>query len=198
MFWSFLGPKWHSPIGLIPFHRAQKTLEFQGPTPSHLPKQWICTHPKHYAQGCINHMCIGGFMHKSPQGRFQGPYWGGWRSRCIKELVCPARAAPPRDNCKVHNMRHRGINYLCKDVWQSNTFPPLPLFPSWSVSISLQTSNRYTPPRTSVFLSWLFPLLLLFFCLFCYPHSISSHFHSLIDFFNPPLAWLILKGSSSF
>ncbi len=35
---------------------------------------WLCTHPKHYAQGCINHRCIGGFMHKSPRGRFQGPY----------------------------------------------------------------------------------------------------------------------------
>ncbi len=29
-FSSFLGPKWHSLIGLMPFHRAQKTLEFQG------------------------------------------------------------------------------------------------------------------------------------------------------------------------
>jgi hypothetical protein len=28
----FLGPKWHSPIGSMPFHRAQKTLEFRGPT----------------------------------------------------------------------------------------------------------------------------------------------------------------------
>jgi hypothetical protein len=24
------------------------------------------THPKHYAQGCINHRCIGCFMHMSP------------------------------------------------------------------------------------------------------------------------------------
>jgi hypothetical protein len=28
---SFLGPKWQSPIGSMPFHRAQKTLDFQGP-----------------------------------------------------------------------------------------------------------------------------------------------------------------------
>jgi hypothetical protein len=47
-------------------------------------------------------------MYKSPRGRFQGPYCGGWGSRCIKELNrpvgllrCikklnrPARAAPP-------------------------------------------------------------------------------------------------------
>jgi hypothetical protein len=33
-FSSFLGPKWHSPIVLMPCHRVQNTLEFQGPTPS--------------------------------------------------------------------------------------------------------------------------------------------------------------------
>jgi hypothetical protein len=33
------------------------------------------------------------FMNKSPRGRFQGPYCGGWRSRCIKELNRPAWAA---------------------------------------------------------------------------------------------------------
>ncbi len=31
---KFLGPKWYSSIGSMPFHRAQKTLDFQGPTPS--------------------------------------------------------------------------------------------------------------------------------------------------------------------
>ncbi len=33
-------------------------------------------HPKHYAQGCIKQRCIGGFMHKSPWEKCQGPYWG--------------------------------------------------------------------------------------------------------------------------
>ncbi len=33
---TFLGPKWHSPICSMPFHRAQKSLDFQGPTSSHL------------------------------------------------------------------------------------------------------------------------------------------------------------------
>ncbi len=33
-FSRFLGPKWHSPICSMPFRRAQKTLEFRGPTPS--------------------------------------------------------------------------------------------------------------------------------------------------------------------
>jgi hypothetical protein len=36
-FSSFLSPKCHLPISSLPFHRAQKTLKFQGPTPSHLP-----------------------------------------------------------------------------------------------------------------------------------------------------------------
>ncbi len=62
---SFLGPKWHSPIGSMPFQRAQKTLHFQGPTPSHLPTECICAHQNHYAQGRINHRCIGGFMNRS-------------------------------------------------------------------------------------------------------------------------------------
>jgi hypothetical protein len=30
---SFLGPKWHSPIGLLPFYRAQKNSQFPGPNP---------------------------------------------------------------------------------------------------------------------------------------------------------------------
>ncbi len=34
---TFLGPKWHSPIGSMTFHRDQKSLDFQGPSPSHLP-----------------------------------------------------------------------------------------------------------------------------------------------------------------
>jgi hypothetical protein len=33
---SFLGPKWHSPISSMP-QRGQKTIDFQGPTPSNLP-----------------------------------------------------------------------------------------------------------------------------------------------------------------
>jgi hypothetical protein len=57
----FLGPKWNLPINSFPFHRAQKTLKFQGLTPSHFPTLWICTHPKHYARGCINHRCINSY-----------------------------------------------------------------------------------------------------------------------------------------
>ncbi len=37
-FSSFLGPKWHSSVSSMPFHRAQKTREFQGPTPSYFPR----------------------------------------------------------------------------------------------------------------------------------------------------------------
>jgi hypothetical protein len=35
---TFLRPKWHSPNSSMPFHRAQKSLDFQGPIPFHLPK----------------------------------------------------------------------------------------------------------------------------------------------------------------
>jgi hypothetical protein len=47
---SFLGPKWHSPIGSMPFHRAQKTLLNSRAQP-----------PKHYARGCVNHRCINSY-----------------------------------------------------------------------------------------------------------------------------------------
>ncbi len=40
-------------------------LEFFGPCEMGTSR-WICTHPKHYAQGCINHRCVGCFMHTSP------------------------------------------------------------------------------------------------------------------------------------
>ncbi len=49
--------------------------------------------PLKWHRADINHRCIGGFMYKSPRGRFQGPYCGGQGSRCIKELNCSARAA---------------------------------------------------------------------------------------------------------
>jgi hypothetical protein len=32
-----LGPKGDTPFGSMPFHRAEKTLDFQCPTPSRLP-----------------------------------------------------------------------------------------------------------------------------------------------------------------
>ncbi len=52
---TFLGPKWHSPNGLMSFHRAQKSLDFQGPTPCHLPSYFICPYQKHNILGRINH-----------------------------------------------------------------------------------------------------------------------------------------------
>jgi hypothetical protein len=54
-FESFLGPlKWHRADRRVPLG-AQK----------------------HYAQGCINHRCIGGFMHKKPTKEVSRPIlWG--------------------------------------------------------------------------------------------------------------------------
>ncbi len=34
---TLLGPKWHLPYPLMPFHRTQKSLDLHGPTPSPLP-----------------------------------------------------------------------------------------------------------------------------------------------------------------
>jgi hypothetical protein len=34
LFWT---PKWHLSNGSMPFHRTRKSLDFQGPTPSHSP-----------------------------------------------------------------------------------------------------------------------------------------------------------------
>ncbi len=77
-FWAL----WNSiePIGEC--HLGPKKPRIPGPNPLPLAKVMDM------------HTSIG-FMHKIPRGRFQGPYLGGWRSRCIKELVCPARPAPP-------------------------------------------------------------------------------------------------------
>ncbi len=70
-------------ISSMPFHRVQKIIDFQGPTPSHLSN----------AQGCINQRCIGGFMYKSPWGRCQGQYWGGGGAGAWRNLI--ALLGPP-------------------------------------------------------------------------------------------------------
>jgi hypothetical protein len=71
-------------------------------------------HPKHYAQGCINHRCIGGFIHK-PTRDVSGPILRGVEEQVHKGICspCSGRSLPfqkSRDNCKVHNMRLRRIN----------------------------------------------------------------------------------------
>jgi hypothetical protein len=50
-FSGFWDPKWHSPIGSMPFHRALKTLEILAQPPP------TCSHNRS-ARGCINHRCI--------------------------------------------------------------------------------------------------------------------------------------------
>ncbi len=95
-FESFSGPvKWHRADRRVPFG-AQKNSRIPGPIPLPLAQVMDMHASKTLCTGLYKHGCTGGFMHKSPQERFQGPYWGGgWRSRCIKELVRPARDAPP-------------------------------------------------------------------------------------------------------
>ncbi len=52
------GPKWHSPISLMSFHKAQKSLDFQGQPPPTCPQNGCCLHQRHYARGRINHRRI--------------------------------------------------------------------------------------------------------------------------------------------
>ncbi len=37
--------------------QGPKNYRIPGPNPLLLPQKWICTHPKYYARGCINHRC---------------------------------------------------------------------------------------------------------------------------------------------
>ncbi len=106
---SFLGPvKWHRADRRVPI-QAQKNSRFPGPNPLPLAQVMYMHESKILCTGLYrNHGCVGGFMHKRPRGRFQSPYCGGWRSRCIKDLITllellgcikelnrPTRAAPP-------------------------------------------------------------------------------------------------------
>ncbi len=52
---TFLGPKCHTPIGLMPCHRAQKSLDFHCTNPLPLVQVMDAA-----VQGRINHRCIGG------------------------------------------------------------------------------------------------------------------------------------------
>ncbi len=54
------------------FHRAQKSLDFQGPTSFHLLLLWFCTHQTHYLRGHINHRCINSYYWLYPILFLQG------------------------------------------------------------------------------------------------------------------------------
>ncbi len=110
-----LGPGYREFLGPVKWQRADRRVPFGAQVKDMHTSKTLGT-------WLYKHRCIGGFMHKRPQGRFQGPYCRGWRSRCIKELYRPARASPPpphyktylksRGNCKVHNMRLRCIKTI--------------------------------------------------------------------------------------
>ncbi len=51
-----------------------KNLDFQGPTPSHLPKQWMLPTSKALHTGHINHIVAQVALCTRAHGRFQGPY----------------------------------------------------------------------------------------------------------------------------
>jgi hypothetical protein len=58
---SFVGPCEIARADRRVLFGAHKTRDFQR-QPPHFPMLSICTHHKPYAQGHINHWCIGGFM----------------------------------------------------------------------------------------------------------------------------------------
>ncbi len=92
VFWAL----WNSiePIGEC--HLGPKKLEISmAQPPLTCPSNGYAMHAsKILCTGLYrNHGCVGGYMHKRPWGRFQSPYCGGWRSRCIRELNRSARAA---------------------------------------------------------------------------------------------------------
>jgi hypothetical protein len=55
---TLLGPKWHSPIGSMPVHRAKKVSISRAQTPLTCLRNGCCPHQKHYPRGRINHRCI--------------------------------------------------------------------------------------------------------------------------------------------
>ncbi len=77
---------WALPFG------AQKTRDFQGPTPPTCPS---------YGYAASKTLCTGlykSYVHRwfyvqEPTREVLGPILWGWESRCIKELNRPARAA---------------------------------------------------------------------------------------------------------
>jgi hypothetical protein len=73
---TFLGPvKGHRAVRRVQFG-AQKNRDFQGPTPSHLPSQWICPHQNNYVLGTINHRSINSYKYdySPPSDSFMSQY----------------------------------------------------------------------------------------------------------------------------
>ncbi len=60
---TFLGPKWHSTNGSMLFHRAQRSLYFQGH--AHSPPTCYCNVfariKKHYVRGRVNHRSVNSY-----------------------------------------------------------------------------------------------------------------------------------------
>ncbi len=59
---DFFGPQMVLAYWLDAISQAQKSLDFQDPTPSHLPSNWICLHQKNYVLGYINHRSINSYI----------------------------------------------------------------------------------------------------------------------------------------
>ncbi len=85
----------------------------------------IHQHPKHYAQCCINHRCIGGFMHKKPAREVSGPIlWRveeqvskgtlspfSGRSGALRNLITLLGPLPPLQNLLEMKRKLKGTYY---------------------------------------------------------------------------------------
>ncbi len=117
---SFLGPvKWHR-VDRRVLLGAQKTRDFQGPTPPTCPSNGCFPHQKHYVWGRINHRCIGGFMYKSPP----------WRGLC-------------KSNFEKGRELYQRINFVtvCNPIWCGGRFIMTTLETTTLVSHNLATTQ---------------------------------------------------------
>ncbi len=79
--WEFFGPQIALAYRLDAISQGPKNSRIPGPNPLPLPQ--VMNIQKHYAQGCINHRCIGCFMHKSPLVTLTGCFVGRSRAHLV-------------------------------------------------------------------------------------------------------------------
>jgi hypothetical protein len=88
--WEFFGPCEMASSQKASAISVPKKSRFPGPPPPTYPINGCCPHQKHYAQGRINHRCIGNFMYKSPRVTLKG---------YLREFPGPISAVRKAERC---------------------------------------------------------------------------------------------------
>ncbi len=74
--WGQVGGGWALEIetflGPLIWHKAGRRVPFGAQPPPTCPSNGCCPHQKNYAQGRINHRCIGSFIYKSSRVTLKG------------------------------------------------------------------------------------------------------------------------------